>query len=217
MPEPNPDAAPAASPRPPHPLRLACVFESAIGHKTVQANLARQMERWPDVCPTWHLLPYEPQGGWPPRFLNWTLRSGLLARAALRGSRPEALLFQTHLPALLCPDYLRRAPALLSVDATPILNAQLGIYVGGTQRAAASRSLVTRWTAAIFRRAYRVVAWSDWVRQSLVSDYRVPADRIELLALGTDTIDDATIAATLGVILKHQSDQQRAAGELRLN
>jgi MoxR-like ATPase len=38
-----------------------------------------------------------------------------------------------------------------------------------------------------------------------------------VLALGADTIDDATIAATLGVVLKHQSDQQRAAGELRLN
>jgi len=38
-----------------------------------------------------------------------------------------------------------------------------------------------------------------------------------LLALGMDTIDDATIAATLGVVLKHQSDKQRAAGELRLN
>jgi hypothetical protein len=32
-----------------------------------------------------------------------------------------------------------------------------------------------------------------------------------------DTIDDATIAATMGVVLKHQSDQQRAIGELRLN
>ena len=38
-----------------------------------------------------------------------------------------------------------------------------------------------------------------------------------VLALGMDTIDDKTIAATLGVILKHQSDQTRAAGELRLN
>ncbi|MBY0443009.1 MAG: MoxR family ATPase [Mycobacteriaceae bacterium] len=38
-----------------------------------------------------------------------------------------------------------------------------------------------------------------------------------VLALGLDTIDDAAIAATLGVVLKHQSDQQRAAGELRLN
>jgi MoxR-like ATPase len=38
-----------------------------------------------------------------------------------------------------------------------------------------------------------------------------------VLALGLDTIDDATIAATLGVVLKHQSDQQKASGELRLN
>jgi MoxR-like ATPase len=38
-----------------------------------------------------------------------------------------------------------------------------------------------------------------------------------VLALGMDTIDDATIAATLGVVLKHQSDQQKASGELRLN
>jgi MoxR-like ATPase len=38
-----------------------------------------------------------------------------------------------------------------------------------------------------------------------------------VLALGLDTVDDATVAATLGVVLKHQSDQRRAAGELRLN
>jgi MoxR-like ATPase len=38
-----------------------------------------------------------------------------------------------------------------------------------------------------------------------------------VLALGMDTIDDELIAATLGVVLKHQSDQQRASGELRLN
>lgn len=38
-----------------------------------------------------------------------------------------------------------------------------------------------------------------------------------VLALGMDTIDDALIAATLGVVLKHQSDQVKASGELRLN
>ena len=33
-----------------------------------------------------------------------------------------------------------------------------------------------------------------------------------------DTIDDEMIAATLGVVLKHQSDQVKAGGrELRLN
>jgi MoxR-like ATPase len=38
-----------------------------------------------------------------------------------------------------------------------------------------------------------------------------------VLALGLDTLDDEVIAATLGVVLKHQSDQVKASGELRLN
>ena len=38
-----------------------------------------------------------------------------------------------------------------------------------------------------------------------------------LLALGLDTLDDAAVRATLGVVLKHQSDAVKAAAELRLN
>jgi MoxR-like ATPase len=38
-----------------------------------------------------------------------------------------------------------------------------------------------------------------------------------LLALGMDTLDDDAARATLGVVLKHHSDAQRAAAELRLN
>ena len=38
-----------------------------------------------------------------------------------------------------------------------------------------------------------------------------------LLALGLDTLDDEAVAATLGVVLKHQSDVTKAAAELRLN
>ncbi len=38
-----------------------------------------------------------------------------------------------------------------------------------------------------------------------------------LLALGLDTLDDDAVRATLGVVLKHQSDAEKAAAELRLN
>jgi MoxR-like ATPase len=38
-----------------------------------------------------------------------------------------------------------------------------------------------------------------------------------LLALGLDTLDDDAARATLGVVLKHHSDAQKAAAELRLN
>ncbi|WP_373696204.1 AAA family ATPase [Actinomycetospora flava] len=38
-----------------------------------------------------------------------------------------------------------------------------------------------------------------------------------LLALGLDTLDDETVRSTLGVVLKHQADAQKAVAELRLN
>jgi MoxR-like ATPase len=38
-----------------------------------------------------------------------------------------------------------------------------------------------------------------------------------LLELGLDTLDEQAMRSTLGVVLKHASDQQRAAAELRLN
>jgi hypothetical protein len=38
-----------------------------------------------------------------------------------------------------------------------------------------------------------------------------------LLALGLDTLDDDAVRATLGVVLKHQSDTVKAAAELSLN
>ncbi|HEY5856750.1 MAG TPA: MoxR family ATPase [Aldersonia sp.] len=37
-----------------------------------------------------------------------------------------------------------------------------------------------------------------------------------LLALGMNTLDDAAVAATLGVVLKHRSDHERATAELKL-
>ena len=38
-----------------------------------------------------------------------------------------------------------------------------------------------------------------------------------LLELGLDTLDEPAVRSTLGVVLKHASDQDRAAAELRLN
>ncbi|BBG03539.1 MULTISPECIES: AAA family ATPase [Pseudonocardia] len=38
-----------------------------------------------------------------------------------------------------------------------------------------------------------------------------------LLALGLDTLDDDAVRSTLGVVLKHRSDTDKAAAELRLN
>jgi len=168
------------------PTRLACVFEYAIGHKTVQANLACQMEHWPDVEPTWYRLSYATKKRWPPRWLNWTLRAGLMARAALRGAAYDALLFHTQIPALCCADHMRGAPALISMDSTPTQNARLGVYVGSSQQNPVFRHLMARWTTRVLRQAHTVVAWSHWARQSLVQEYGLSPGHVIVLPPGID-------------------------------
>ena len=68
----------------------------------------------------------------------------------------------------------------------------------------------TRWCARCaccaaleLRKAPSVAETIDWGRT--------------LLALGLDTLDDDAVRATLGVVLKHQSDAVQAAAELRLD
>jgi MoxR-like ATPase len=61
---------------------------------------------------------------------------------------------------------------------------------------------VTRLRALELRKAPSIAESVDWART--------------LVALGTGTLDAATIDATLGVVLKHSSDVDRAVRELRL-
>ena len=51
--------------------------------------------------------------------------------------------------------------------------------------------------------------------QALLKMRRV--ERLLSVVVPLTAVFTLLIAATLGVVLKHQSDQQRAAGELRLN
>jgi MoxR-like ATPase len=61
---------------------------------------------------------------------------------------------------------------------------------------------VTRLRALELRKAPSIAESVDWART--------------LVALGTGTLDPATIDATLGVVLKHNSDVERAVRELKL-
>ena len=62
--------------------------------------------------------------------------------------------------------------------------------------------VVTRLRTLELRKAPSIAESVDWART--------------LVALGTGTLDPATIDATLGVVLKHSSDIERAVRELRL-
>ena len=133
------------------------------------------MRRWRDVAPQWLPCPTPMAAAGHPR-LNWTVRAGLWP-APPCGSRPRrAPLPRTS--ALLCPDYLRRRPALLSMDATRCRTPSSGSMWGlaAPRRAAPAHQPLG---GRRLHRAYRVIAWSVGAPLA-AADYGVP-QQVEVL------------------------------------
>ena len=73
---------------------------------------------------------------------------------------------------------------------------------GGGQLLGQLVEVVSRLRGLDLRKSPSIAESIDWART--------------LVALGTGTLDEAAIAQTLGVVLKHHSDHERALKELRL-
>jgi glycosyltransferase involved in cell wall biosynthesis len=172
-------------------MRLGFVTEQHSGHPTFERHLRAAVAAAPDVEARWHPIAPARRGpieALPPLRGNWAARASARARSVLARHPGEydALLFHTQAAALLSVGAMRRTPTLISVDATPDnLNEVAAAYdhpVGSPPAEAAKRVVVRR----ALRAARIVVAWSEWVRRSLLDDYRVDPRRIRLIPAGTD-------------------------------
>ncbi len=114
------------------------------------------------------------------------MRAWWLLRRDHAPARYDALFFHTHSTTLLCAPLMRRVPAVISLDVTPAQYNTIGIGYGHQPSPAPvdrlKRTLYTR----TFRAARAFVAWSDWVRRSLINDYGIDAARISVVPVGTD-------------------------------
>ena len=174
------------------PLRVGFVLEQTLGHVTHSDNLTRLVPADPRIEAEFLPVAFDPDPRWAkvPGHGNWTVRSGLRARRAVRRLRRtgplDALFVHTQVPATLIPDVLWRIPSVVSLDATPRQYDELGEHygheTGGDRVEKAKRSL----HRASFDRADRLVAWSEWAKQGLVDDYGVDPDKVVVIAPGVD-------------------------------
>jgi glycosyltransferase involved in cell wall biosynthesis len=172
--------------------RVGLVLEEALGHRTHAQNLQLAVPRDPEVEAAWGLIPFEVDGfaaRLPLYGSNWTVRAGIRARrhlAAMERKGPlDALFVHTQVPAVLAPDWVRRVPTVVSLDATPLQYDSLG---ASYEHAAGPRwleRLKWRMNRAVFRRARRLVAWSEWARRGLAEGYGVDAGRVTVIPPGT--------------------------------
>ena len=189
-------------------------MEQTLGHVTHYLNLRRHEAVVTGCTPHW--LPVEYRVGRAP----WTVTGSLAARRALKPLLPQvdAIFMHTATLAPLTADYFRHCPTILSADGTPFnKRAMRHAYGGKSERygAVQAKRLLYR---EVFARARGFVAWSNWVKQSLVDDYGCREQDVAVISPGIDVdhFADAERGNELPRILFVGADFVRKGGDLLL-
>jgi glycosyltransferase involved in cell wall biosynthesis len=175
------------------PARVLFALEQVLGHVSLAQNIKRFTTSRAGISATFADITFHRQDGLIerlplPLYVRGALRARFEVRAALSGSMPDAFVFNTQKPAVLCQDYLSHVPAFISLDVTPLQYDRLGaLYEHAGDAGGPIARLKHAANRRLFRRAARLFPWSQWVRESLIADYGVPPERIEVLPPGADT------------------------------
>jgi glycosyltransferase involved in cell wall biosynthesis len=170
-------------------VRVGIVVEYLIGHITYAESLRRALAGHPDVVAHQYDLGWPYSGlveRLPPIRHNWSLRSSVRTRALLeRAPRLDAALIHTQTASLLSVGFMRRVPTLISADATPRQFDRIGAAYGHDTHPDRVEEIKAAIVGRAYRAAHRVIAWTDWVRRSLIDEYRLDPERVIVLHPGT--------------------------------
>jgi glycosyltransferase involved in cell wall biosynthesis len=171
--------------------QVGFLIEQTLGHRTHGANLRAIIDADSSVQPTWLPIEWDVSGfgGVVPIYAsNWTIRSGLRARRALRRShelRPlDSLFVHSQVPAVLLGRWLERVPTVVSLDATPEQYDTLGASYGHTRSNSGVEAVKWRANKRCFDRARHLVTWSDWARQGLIAGYGISPEKVTVIPPG---------------------------------
>jgi glycosyltransferase involved in cell wall biosynthesis len=178
------------------PFRIGFVLEYSLGHVTHAENLKAVMAADRSVLPAVIQLPFEKTPVGPFERLpfvqkNWTLRASLGAYLGLREQskmgKLQAIFFHTQITSLLASGYQKRIPSVVSLDATPTqIDAMGPYYEHGQSSSQEVENFKKRLTTRSLVNARKIVTWSRWAKESVVSDYGIPADKVTVIPPGID-------------------------------
>ena len=175
-------------------MRLGFALEYSLGHTTHAQNLKQVLAERQAITPTYVDLPFDGMAGaWtrlPGVRSNWSLRASLGAWLGLRrhAANLDGALYHTQVTSLFAAGLMRRVPSVISLDATPLQYDALGAFYGHVPSANPRlEALKKRLNQRAFGAARHLVAWSEWAKSSLVTDYGVAPEKISVIPPGIDT------------------------------
>jgi glycosyltransferase involved in cell wall biosynthesis len=174
-------------------LSTSFIMEQHLGHRSYYENLRRVVDQSSSIQPEWVEVTY--QGSWGRsknlRFIPERLRGSLDGRAQVRNAlmhtNSDIAFFNTQAPAALSGGLARRRPYVLSTDITPKQYDDMAELYGhnpdGGGLISQYKDFVNK---QLFRCASRLVPWSSWAAESIIGDYSVDPQKVEVLPPGVD-------------------------------
>lgn len=197
-------------------------MEMAEGEITVVQNLRKAIAGMSGIEATWLPIPLDPTESIgrsplakiPPFSSSWSLQRSLLTRSCVRsleksGRSFDAAYFNAPSPAFFLRQFRHRTPFVSALDATPIVLARYGYYKPRAEANPIVRQLRHRLTVSVFKDAAHLLAYSAFIKESLVTDYGIKEDKISIVPPGVD----------LGIWSRHTMNSPRgnhASGRLQV-
>ena len=172
--------------------QITFVLEEHLGHYTHALNLRQIIDARADIQARWVTVQFAETEQWwehlPFNAVREALRGRREVAAGFAGADPDVSVFNTQVPAAIGPSRARARPFVLCSDVTPKqLDALAVDYEHRVDRTAIVRWAKYRWNRFVFGRAAAHAPWSHWVAGSLMDDYGVDPERIEVIPPGVDT------------------------------
>jgi glycosyltransferase involved in cell wall biosynthesis len=172
--------------------RFGFVLEQTLGHAAHGLNIERALAAEPDIRPTIMRIDFTDPAGLQrlPGLRTWSWRASVTARDALRRQLRkgplDAIFIHTQVAALLATEIMTSVPTIVSLDATPRLFDREGEAYGHRRDPHVIEMVKQRLNMRAFARAARLVTWCQWAAYSLVADYGVPREKIDVIPPGVD-------------------------------
>jgi glycosyltransferase involved in cell wall biosynthesis len=192
--------------------RFGFVLQQVLGWVSASQAFKRFAQEDRSMRATWNEVTFVEEGGWIerlplPQRVTGTMRGAVQARRGLGApilpigvgsvaARYDALLFNSPGLCRVALDLIARVPTVLATDVTPKQLADMEENygkLGGLQPSYTARK--HRAYVRVYKQLRLIVAISEWARQSLMSDYRVAADRVIVMPFSID-LDKWTQAQT---------------------
>lgn len=170
-------------------------MEQTLGHVTISQNWRAAIEGDDAADVNWIPVTFPREQWWetlPVLRMNWSLRGSIKAWRALKvehkssSNSSDLYLFHTQVVSLLSSGWADKAPTVVSLDATPLNYDRVGSAYDHVRGNVVMERLKFWLNARSFHAATLLVPWSDWARRSLIEDYGVSSDKIEVIPPGTN-------------------------------